>query len=79
MSHISNYLYEALSEWYCRSSAKPCKLVQMTLDELYKTLTTLRTLNGTMFMLIILPKYASNWWLTMYGPWSPFGLTIAKV
>jgi hypothetical protein len=40
----------------------------MTLDELYNTLTTLRALNGTMFMLIILPKCASKWWLTMYGP-----------
>jgi hypothetical protein len=24
-----------LSEWNCRSSTKPCKLAQMTLDELY--------------------------------------------
>jgi hypothetical protein len=28
----------------------------MTLDELYNTLTTLRALNGTMSLLIILPK-----------------------
>jgi hypothetical protein len=36
------------------------QIVQMTLDELYNTLTTLRELNGTMFMLIILPKCASK-------------------
>jgi hypothetical protein len=49
-----------------------CNLCMADLVRLYNTLTTLRTLNGTMFLLIILPKCASKWWLTMYGPWNTF-------
>jgi hypothetical protein len=63
------------SDFYVSVHVRPTLLFNLCMVGmfgLYNTLTTLRTLNGTMFMLIILRKCASKWWLTMYGPYNPF-------
>jgi hypothetical protein len=63
------------SDFYVSMHVKPtllCNLCMVYMFGLYNTLNTLRTLNGTMFMLIILPKCASKWWLTMYEPYNTF-------
>jgi hypothetical protein len=59
------------SDFYVLVHVRPtllCNLCMVGMFGLYNNLNTLRTLNGIMFMLIIFPKCASKWWLTMYGP-----------
>jgi hypothetical protein len=51
------------SDFYVSMHMRPrslCNLCMVDMAGLYNTLTTLRTLNGTMFMLIVLPKGASK-------------------
>jgi hypothetical protein len=66
------------SDFYVSMDVRPiflCNLCTVYMFSLYNTLTTLRTYNGTMFMLIILPNYVSKWWLTKQGPLEHFCLT----
>jgi hypothetical protein len=55
------------SDFYVSMDVRPiflCNLCMVYMFSLSNTLTTLRTYNGTMFMLIILSNYVSKWWLT---------------
>jgi hypothetical protein len=59
------------SNFYVSVHVRPTllsNLCMVCMFSLENTLTTLRTLNGTMFMSIILPNCASKWWLTTRGP-----------
>jgi hypothetical protein len=59
------------SNFYVSRHVRPiflCNLDMVYMFSLYNTLPTLRTLNGTRFMLTMLTNCVSKWWLTMGDP-----------